>query len=63
MGNLADKPPMLLVMNKKDLIKPGEIAKKLEVRACILIYNCLVFFMFTYVPFLIFVFDKLLPDV
>lgn len=32
MGNLTDKPPTLLVMNKKDLIKPGEIAKKLEVK-------------------------------
>ncbi|VVA09762.1 PREDICTED: GTPase Era [Prunus dulcis] len=30
-GNQADRlPPTLLVMNKKDLIKPGEIAKKLE---------------------------------
>ncbi|KAM4117413.1 hypothetical protein ACB094_02G122800 [Castanea mollissima] len=29
-GNLKDKPPTLLVLNKKDLIKPGEIAKKLE---------------------------------
>lgn len=31
-GDLKDKIPTLLVMNKKDLIKPGEIAKKLEVR-------------------------------
>jgi len=31
LGDLEKKPPMLLVMNKKDLIKPGEIAKKLEV--------------------------------
>lgn len=30
-GNLKDKPPTLLVLNKKDMIKPGEIAKKLEV--------------------------------
>ncbi|XP_010550420.1 PREDICTED: uncharacterized protein LOC104821298 [Tarenaya hassleriana] len=30
LGDLENKPPMLLVMNKKDLIKPGEIAKKLE---------------------------------
>lgn len=30
-GDLKDKIPILLVMNKKDLIKPGEIAKKLEV--------------------------------
>ncbi|KAF8101435.1 hypothetical protein N665_0205s0029 [Sinapis alba] len=30
LGDLEKKPPMLLVMNKKDLIKPGEIAKKLE---------------------------------
>lgn len=31
-GNLKDKLPTLLVLNKKDLIKPGEIAKKIEVR-------------------------------
>lgn len=30
LGNLTNKPPTLLVLNKKDLIKPGEIAKKLE---------------------------------
>ncbi|XP_050230337.1 GTPase ERA-like, chloroplastic [Mercurialis annua] len=30
LGGLKEKPPTLLVMNKKDLIKPGEIAKKLE---------------------------------
>lgn len=30
-GYLEDKPPTLLILNKKDLIKPGEIAKKLEV--------------------------------
>lgn len=30
LGDLQKRPPMLLVMNKKDLIKPGEIAKKLE---------------------------------
>ncbi|KAH7852893.1 hypothetical protein Vadar_030612 [Vaccinium darrowii] len=30
MGTFADRPPTLLVLNKKDLIKPGEIAKKLE---------------------------------
>ncbi|GAV87754.1 Cellulase domain-containing protein/MMR_HSR1 domain-containing protein [Cephalotus follicularis] len=29
-GNLEDKLPTLLVLNKKDMIKPGEIAKKLE---------------------------------
>ncbi|XP_057976487.1 GTPase ERA1, chloroplastic [Malania oleifera] len=29
-GNLKDKLPTLLVLNKKDLIKPGEIAKKLQ---------------------------------
>ncbi|KAI9113459.1 hypothetical protein K1719_015386 [Acacia pycnantha] len=29
-GDLQDKPPTLLILNKKDLIKPGEIAKKLE---------------------------------
>lgn len=31
MSELKDKLPILLVLNKKDLIKPGEIAKKLEV--------------------------------
>ncbi|KDP44597.1 hypothetical protein JCGZ_22179 [Jatropha curcas] len=30
LGSLKEKPPMLLVLNKKDLIKPGEVAKKLE---------------------------------
>lgn len=30
-GDFKDKLPILLVLNKKDLIKPGEIAKKLEV--------------------------------
>lgn len=35
-GELKDKLPILLVLNKKDLIKPGEIAKKLEVN---LFYN------------------------
>ncbi|XP_019183465.1 PREDICTED: uncharacterized protein LOC109178296 [Ipomoea nil] len=29
-GTLKDRLPILLVLNKKDLIKPGEIAKKLE---------------------------------
>eukprot|EP00262_Sarcandra_glabra_P002583 TRINITY_DN12969_c1_g1_i2.p1 TRINITY_DN12969_c1_g1~~TRINITY_DN12969_c1_g1_i2.p1 ORF type:complete len:421 (-),score=79.48 TRINITY_DN12969_c1_g1_i2:153-1382(-) len=29
-GNLKDKVPILLVLNKKDLIKPGEIAKRLQ---------------------------------
>ncbi|XP_039116323.1 GTPase ERA-like, chloroplastic isoform X2 [Dioscorea cayenensis subsp. rotundata] len=29
-SELKDKLPILLVLNKKDLIKPGEIAKKLE---------------------------------
>ncbi|GMP27370.1 hypothetical protein CsSME_00003394 [Camellia sinensis var. sinensis] len=33
-GNLKDKPPTLLVLNKRDLIKPGEIVKKLEVGTC-----------------------------
>ena len=37
-GNLKDKPPTLLVLNKKDLVKPGEIAKKLEVRSGLLIF-------------------------
>lgn len=31
-GNLKEKVPTLLVLNKKDLIKPGETAKRLEVR-------------------------------
>lgn len=30
-GNLKDKLPVLLVLNKKDMIKPGEIAKRLQV--------------------------------
>ncbi|KAK2357400.1 GTPase ERA, chloroplastic [Trifolium repens] len=30
MGDHKDKAPVLLIMNKKDLIKPGEVAKKLE---------------------------------
>ncbi|KAH9320019.1 hypothetical protein KI387_021788, partial [Taxus chinensis] len=29
-SNAKEKPPMLLALNKKDLIKPGEIAKKVE---------------------------------
>ncbi|KAH9606460.1 hypothetical protein KSS87_002858, partial [Heliosperma pusillum] len=29
-GELKDKIPTLLILNKKDLIKPGEIAKKLQ---------------------------------
>lgn len=38
MGNQTDSlPPTLLVLNKKDLIKPGEIAKKVEVSICLLI--------------------------
>lgn len=32
-GDLKEKLPTLLVLNKKDLIKPGEIAKKLQVCA------------------------------
>lgn len=31
-GDLKYKVPTLVVLNKKDLIKPGEVAKKLEVR-------------------------------
>jgi GTP-binding protein Era len=30
-GNKGIGVPVLLVLNKKDMIKPGEIAKKLEV--------------------------------
>lgn len=30
-GDRTDKLPTLLVLNKKDLIKPGEIAKKIQV--------------------------------
>lgn len=33
-GDLTCKLPTLLVLNKKDLIKPGEIAKKIEVHIC-----------------------------
>nr|KYP35070.1 GTP-binding protein era isogeny [Cajanus cajan] len=29
-ADLKDKPPTLLILNKKDLVKPGELAKKLE---------------------------------
>jgi GTP-binding protein Era len=29
-GELKDRPPTLLILNKKDMIKPGELAKKLE---------------------------------
>jgi hypothetical protein len=29
---VTDSRPTLLVLNKKDLIKPGEVAKKKEVR-------------------------------
>lgn len=36
---LKDKIPILLVMNKKDLIKPGEIAKKLEVCVSIIFWS------------------------
>ncbi|KAJ0659827.1 putative small GTP-binding protein [Helianthus annuus] len=31
-GELKNNVPVLLVLNKKDLIKPGEMAKKLEVK-------------------------------
>jgi GTP-binding protein Era len=31
-GNKDTVVPVVLVLNKKDMIKPGEIAKKLEVR-------------------------------
>lgn len=34
--SLENKPPTLIVVNKKDLIKPGEIAKRIEV--CYLIF-------------------------
>lgn len=36
-GDLKYKVPTLLVLNKKDLIKPGEIAKKLEVRYLLIV--------------------------
>lgn len=39
-GSLKDKVPTLIVLNKKDLIKPGEMAKKLEVRACCYLLFC-----------------------
>ena len=32
---VTDSRPTLVVLNKKDLIKPGEIAKKKEVRRLI----------------------------
>lgn len=38
-GGLKDKLPILLVLNKKDLIKPGEIAKKLEVNIFCNLHN------------------------
>lgn len=38
-GNPKDKPPTLLIMNKKDLIKPGEVAKKLEVGTHLLVFT------------------------
>ena len=34
---VTDSRPTLLVLNKKDLIKPGEVAKKKEVRRDLLI--------------------------
>lgn len=45
-GDLKDKLPTLLVLNKKDLIKPGEIAKKLQVCLCLNeqhVYNIFLF--------------------
>lgn len=36
-GDLKYKVPTLLVLNKKDLIKPGEIAKRLEVRYLLIV--------------------------
>lgn len=41
-GDLKYKVPTLLVLNKKDLIKPGEIAKKLEVRYLLLMRSFIV---------------------
>jgi len=38
-GDLKENVPTLLVLNKKDLIKPGEIAKKLQVCAICLNKN------------------------
>jgi GTPase len=40
-GGHKDKPPTLLIMNKKDLIKPGEVAKKLEVGIHLLVFKYL----------------------
>lgn len=37
MGSLKDKLPTLLVLNKKDLIKPGEISKRLEVNFLVIV--------------------------
>lgn len=44
-GDLKYKVPTLLVLNKKDLIKPGEIAKRIEVRYLLIVrlfivYSC-----------------------
>lgn len=37
-GELKSNVPVLLVLNKRDLIKPGEMAKKLEVRNAFIDY-------------------------
>lgn len=37
---VTDNRPTLLVLNKKDLIKPGEIAKKKEVRGSVVTVEC-----------------------
>lgn len=36
---VTDRRPTLLVLNKKDLIKPGEIAKKKEVFAFVPLWS------------------------
>lgn len=41
-GDLKYKVPTLLVLNKKDLIKPGEIAKRLEVTYLLIVRSFIV---------------------
>lgn len=42
-GELKENVPVLLVLNKRDLIKPGEMAKKLEVRNVFLLFQIICF--------------------
>jgi hypothetical protein len=43
---MENKPPTLIVVNKKDLIKPGEIAKRIQV--CYLIFHYLTHYLFIF---------------